>query len=83
MKILNEYYELPANRINMVSHTDIVECVDTVVWSLDKQYFICKSKVGIKTSGAMTPFKVLSHNEALELTNSDKYQLGTAIYLSI
>ena len=70
----NEYYELPKNRINMVTHTDIVENADTVRWSLDGEFFICKTKHNIKNSGALTPFQPMTHAEVLELVRSDKYQ---------
>lgn len=69
----NEYYELPTNKIAMVSHSDIVESKDSVKWSNDKTKFICKTKEGIKNGGALTPNTPMTHKQALALVNTLDY----------
>ena len=61
----NEYYILPKNRINTFEHSDIVENINTVRWSLDGNYFLCKTRIGLKNLGFLTPFTPYSHEEIL------------------
>ena len=62
----NEYYILPKNRINTVEHSQIVENINTVRWSLDGNFFILKTRMGIKNSDFLTPFTPFTHDEILK-----------------
>jgi len=58
----NEYYILAKNKINMVKHQDIVGNKDDVVW-LNDDFFVCKTKEGIKKSKGLTPYTALNQDE--------------------
>ena len=60
----NEYYILPANKINMVTHQDVIGDINDVRW-LNNDFFVCKTKEGITQSKGLTPYDSFNQDEII------------------